>query len=497
MKELADAGLNAARMAGAQYADIRISRHRDRRVSTREDHVTGVSNSESYGFGIRVLVNGAWGFAASHHVDIDTIDQVARRAVEAARANAAALARPVELAPGQAYVDRWRTPLKKNPFDVPVQEQVDLLLSVNAAALAVEGTKFCTSSMHFQNEHKYFASSEGSYIDQNIVRSFPDINVTAVDADSGKFESRESVEVPARSAGYEFIESCDLVALAPTLARQAVEKLHARSVEPGPRDLILDPTNLWLTIHESIGHPTELDRVLGLEADMAGTSFLTLDKLGRLQLGSPIVNFKADRTIPGGLATCGYDDDGVKTTEWHLVKDGVLVDYQTVREQPNWPEYRNARKAAGLPEVRRSYACCYADSWASFPFQRQPNIHLEPGTDPLSLDELIADTEDGIYIVGNSSYSIDQQRRNFQFSGQVFYEVKNGKITGMLKDVAYQANTQDFWNACDAICDDRFWHLNGTLYCGKGQPMQAAKMSHGASPARFRKINVLNTRRTV
>ena len=496
MNELADVALNAARMGGASYADIRISRHRNQVVAAREDRVKSVSDAESYGFGIRVLVDGTWGFAASRRVERDEVAAVAERALAVARANRAAQRRPVQLVPVEAAVDDWRTPIDKDPFPVPLAEKTDLLLAVNAAALAVDGAKFCTSSMHFQREEKYFASTDGSYIDQTLYRSAPSFTVTATDPATGRFENR-TADICPRGMGYEFVEQCDLVALAPRMAEQAVEKLAAPSVEPGRYDIILHPSNLWLTMHESLGHPTELDRVVGLEANFAGTSFLTLDKLGTFRYGSPLVNFRADRTLPGGLATCGYDDDGCPTTEWHLIKDGLLVDYQTIRDQVLWPEYREARAAAGLPEVAHSYACSYADSWASFPFQRQANIHLEPGTTPLSLDELIASTERGIFITGNASFSIDQQRRNFQFSGQAFYKIEGGRLAGMLNDVAYQAQTPEFWNACDAICDERFWELGGTLNCGKGQPGQSAKMSHGAAPARFRQITILNTRRQV
>jgi TldD protein len=496
MRELADVALNAADADGAEYADIRISRHKVQSISAREDHVESVSDTESFGFGVRVLVDGTWGFAASHRVDAESVAEVTQRALAIARANRSVSRRPVRLAPVDAYVDEWRTPIEKDPFDVPLAEKTDLLLAVNAAALAVDGAKFCRSSLLFQNERKLFASTEGSYIDQDIFRTYPVFVVTATDDGEGRFENRRANTAP-RGMGYEHVEQCDMVALAPKMAAEAVQKLHAPSVEPGPWDIILHPSNLWLTMHESLGHPTELDRVIGMEANYAGTSFLTTDKLGKFHYGSPVVNFKADRTIPGGLGTCGYDDDGVKTTHWHLIEDGVLVDYQTVRDQVFWPEYREARAAAGLSEVNCSYACSYADSWSSFPFQRQANIHLEPGREPLTPEELIADTERGIYIVGDGSFSIDQQRRNFQFGGQAFFEVRGGKIAGMLNDVAYQACTPDFWNACDAICDERSWEMGGTLCCGKGQPPQAAKMSHGAAPARFRQINILNTRRTV
>ena len=496
MEELADVALNAAKMGGADYADIRIARFRDQSIHTREERVQSVSDTESFGFGVRVLVDGTWGFAASPVVAREEVATAARRALAIAKANRAAQRRPVELAPEPAHVDTWRTPIAQNPFDVPIEAKVDLLLRVNAEALKVNGASFCTSSMFFRYEKKLFASTEGSVIDQEIVRSWPSFTVTAVDRDRGIFETRTADVLPA-GLGYEHVERAGLVALAPKAAEEAVQKLSAKSVEPGTRDLILHPSNLWLTIHESVGHPTELDRALGYEANFAGTSFLTPDKLGTLRFGSPLVNLVGEKTRPGGLATCGYDDEGVETSQWHLVRDGLFVDYLTVREQPAWPEYRQARAAAGLPPVTRSHACAYADSWASFPIQRMPNIHLEPGPEPLTPDELIADTEDGILILGNASYSIDHQRYNFQFSGQVFYEIKHGKIAGMLKDVAYQARTQDFWNACDAICDRRFWEMGGTYYCGKGQPGQSSSVSHGAAPARFRNINILNTRRDV
>lgn len=496
MTELAHVALNVARSGGASYADIRISRHRDQAIRARENRVESVSDAESFGFGVRVLLDGAWGFAASHRVDKDSIAEATVRALDMARANKVAVTRPVELAPTDAYIDTWRSPVERDPFAVPVSEKAELLLAVNAAALKIEGAKYVSSFMLLRNEWKLFASTDGSVIEQDITRVWPCFTVTAIDPERGEFQTR-TAETPPRAAGYEHVEGARLIELAPQVAEEAVRKLAAKSVEPGRRDLILHPTNLWLTIHESVGHPTELDRVIGLEANYAGTSFLTPDKLGRLMYGSPLVSFKADKTIPGGMASCGYDDDGVKTEEWHLVKDGLFVDYQTTREQVLWPEYRQARAAAGLPEATRSHAAAYADSWGSVPFQRNVNIHLEPGKKPLSLDELIASTDDGILIRGDSSYSIDHQRYNFQFSGQVFYEVKGGKVAGMLRDVAYQSNTVDFWNSCDAICDERFWEMGGTYWCGKGQPSQSSPCSHGAAPARFRNVNVLNTRREV
>jgi TldD protein len=496
MREFADVALNTAKMSGASYADIRISRHKNQRIRTREERLQNVSNTESFGFGVRVLVDGTWGFAASHHVTKENIAEVTKRAMAIARANKIAQRQPVQLAPVESYQDHWQSPIQKNPFKIPIEKKIDLLLKVNAEALKVKGAKFCSSSMLFLNEEKYFASTDGSYIEQNLYRAWPTFTVTAVDPKRGKFETR-TVDVSPMGLGYEYVEQCNLLEQAPKMAEEAVRKLTAKSVEPGKKDIILHPSNLWLTIHESVGHPTELDRALGYEANYAGTSFLTPDKLGKLKFGSDIVNCTADKTIQGGLATCGYDDDGVKTSEWYLVKDGVFIDYQTTREQVYWPQYRNGRKAAGLPEVNQSYGTSYGDNWSSIPFQRMPNVHLEPGKESLSLDELIADTRDGIYIVGDASYSIDQQRYNFQFSGQAFFEIKNGKIVGMLKEVAYQANTQDFWNSCDAICDERFWEMGGSYYDGKGQPGQTNAVSHGCSPARFRQVNILNTGRKV
>jgi TldD protein len=496
MRELADIALDMARSKGASYADIRISRRRSQNISARERKIRSISDTETFGFGVRVLVDGTWGFAASHQVTKEDIQKVAARAVAIARANRRGQVEPVVLPPVPAYLDHWQSPIEKDPFKIPIEKKVELLFAVNEAALKVKGAAFVNSSLVFLNEWKYFASTDGSYIEQNIFRSWPSLTVTAIDRSRGQFQTRTADTMPA-GLGYEHVERANLLELAPQVAEEAVAKLSAKPVEPGKYDLILHPSNLWLTIHESVGHPTELDRALGYEANYAGTSFLTVDKLGKLQFGSPIVNILADKTIRGGLATCGYDDDGVKTKEWFLIKDGVFVDYQITREQVNWKPYREARKAAGLPEVNESHGTAYADRWSSVPFQRMPNVHLVAGTDPLTLDELIADTKDGILIIGDGSYSIDQQRYNFQFGGQVFWEIKNGKKTQMLRDVAYQANTQEFWNSCDAICDERSWEMGGSYYDGKGQPGQVNAVSHGCSPARFRQINVLNTGRKV
>jgi len=338
--------------------------------------------------------------------------------------------------------------------------------------------------MDFVREHKLFASTEGSTIEQTLHRCDPGFVVTAIDEKKGSFQRRAALTDP-RALGYEYIEEFDWIGEARQAGEDAVAKHSAPSVEPGVRDLILHPTHLWLTIHESIGHPTELDRAMGLEANYAGTSFLTVDKLGSYRIGSEIVTLHGEKTHPGSLATTGYDDDGVATTEWPLVERGIFVDYQTTRDQAAW---------IGRD---RSYATSYAASWGAVAFQRMPNVNLLPGTAPLSLEQLIADTEDAILIKGRGSYSIDHQRYNFQFGGQVFYEVKNGKVTRMLNDVAYQSRTPEFWQACDAICDESEYYVGGSMNDGKGEPGQSNPVSHGCSPARFRKINVLNTKRSV
>jgi TldD protein len=489
MKDLADVALNVARDRGASYADIRISRTLNQAVATREKRVQNVTNVESFGFGVRVLAGGAWGFAASSTLTKEEIMRVTERALSIARANAAIQRVPITLVPVEKYPDaKYVTPVKQDPFTVPLSEKVDHLLRINAEAMKVKGPGpiFVNSSMVFTKEEKYFASTEGSYIDQTIIRSWPTFNVTSVNLQTGKFEQRNSLRSPA-GRGYEVVAEYDLVSEAPLAAEQAVQKHTAKSVEPGRKDLVLHPTHLWLTIHESIGHPTELDRVLGYEANFAGTSFATRDKLGKFQYGSRLINIRADKTQVGALATCGWDDDGVKTTEWDIIKDGILVSYQTVRDN------------AAIIGLKRSHGSAYADSWSSVAFQRMPNVNLlpAPGNQRISADDLIADVKDGIFIEGDGSFSIDQQRYNFQFGGQVFWEIKNGKKTQMLRDVAYQSRTPDFWNACDGLGSKEFYELGGSYFDGKGEPSQINAVSHGCPPARFRNINVINTGRKI
>ena len=474
--------LGAATKAGATYADVRLVRRRNESLSTREDRIEGVDASEDYGIGVRVIAKGAWGFAASPAVTVAEAERLAKQAVGIAEANAMLLARPVSLAPVTPNVDVWQTPLTKDPFKIPLEDKAELLLAINAAAMKVPGVKFVSSWYAGNSEWKVFASTEGAYIEQEITRLGPGYSVTAVDEKLGEFVSREH-DLPPMQAGWEYVETSSLLADARRIGEEAVEKLKATPVTPGKRDLILDPSNLWLTIHESIGHPTELDRALGYEANFAGTSYATTDKLGKLRIGAPILTFYGDKTTPGGLANCGYDDDGVATQRWNLVENGVFVGYQTTREQAGWINEKTSR------------GTCYADSFASFPFQRMPNVSLAPSPKQRSLDEIIAATDDGILVTGSGSWSIDHQRLNFQFGGQTFHEIKKGKKTRMLRDVAYQANTLEFWKACDLIGGKDSWSLHGSLSDGKGEPQQINAVSHGCPPARFRQQNILNTNR--
>jgi TldD protein len=502
-KDLADAALNAARAAGATYADVRIGRSLTQFVSAREHKIQGVGGGESYGAGVRVIAAGTWGFAATSVVTPDGIAAAARNAVAIAKANAKFQTEPVQLAPQKGYgVVSWKTPIEKNGFDVPLGEKVDLLLAVNDAALKA-GASFVNSRIALVNEQKYFASTDGSYIDQDIHRIFPGFSVTVVDKASGKFENRGSLSSPM-GMGYEYLSArpagrfagpgtvkygsyYDIMEDVQVAPAQAREKLGAKSVVAGKYDLVLDPSHLWLTIHESAGHPTELDRVLGYEANYAGTSFLTLDKWQshKFNYGSPQVTIVADKTQPHSLGAVGYDDEGVKTKEWTLIRSGILVDYQKTRDQ------------AHIVGQNASDGCSYAQSWGDVQFQRMPNVSLQPGTKPITPTQLIAGVDRGIYIVGDGSFSIDQQRYNFQFSGKLFYEIKGGKLAGMLRDVAYQANTREFWNSCVQVCDRRDYRLGGAFNDGKGEPPQSSAVSHGSATARFNGVNVLNTARKI
>ncbi len=494
-KELLLDAINAAKMAGASYADCRIARFRQNFVVTREQQIINVVDTDTLGCGVRALVDGCWGFAATRTLTREGVTGAAREAVAIAKANRVARDRAVMLAPTPAYPNvTWKSAFTTDPFEVPLEQKVDLLLKANAEAMKVPGVRFVNSVLFFVKQERQFASTEGSVIDQTLVRSWPLFTATAVAPDFSDFQSRAANEVAPMGRGYEYVVAADLAGRARKWGEEAAEKLKAKPVEVGKYDLVLAPSNLWLTIHESIGHPTELDRAMGYEANYAGTSFIAPpeEKLGKLQYGKPIMNIQGDRSQEGALSTIGYDDDGVKPDEFLIVKNGIFNDYQTTREQAPWLADWYARQGQPL----RSHGCSYADNWGSVAFQRMPNVSLLPSPSNTTWNDLVAGVDNGIAIIGDGSFSIDQQRYNAQFGGQVYYEIKNGKVGGMLKDVAYQIRTPDFWNSMDAIGGRASYELGGSFFDGKGQPGQSNAVSHGSPPARFRQVNVINTGRT-
>ena len=484
--------LDAAKSAGAEYADARVSLNRTQNINTRERRVGGLSDNETFGVGVRVLVQGSWGFAATSELTDEGVVRVARQAAAQAKANRTPGRKPVTLAPAPGNQrGTWRSDAKVDPFTIPVEEKVALLLAANAAAMKNPQARFVNSSMFFLKEEKSYANTEGALVSQTIFRTQPSMTVTAVA--QGDFQSRQSNDIAPMGRGYEHVTEARLEENAVRWAEEAVAKLSAKPVEPGRYDLVLHPSHLWLTIHESVAHPTELDRAMGYEANYAGTSFVfPPDKvLGTLKFGSPLMNIRGDRSQPGSLAACGWDDDGVQPEDFDIVKGGIFVDYQTTREQALWLDWYY--KKIGKPT--RSHGCSYAQSWADVQFQRMPNVSLLPGAQDHVWEDLIAATDRGIAIVGDGSFSIDQQRYNAQFGGQVFYEIRGGKIVGMLKDVAYQMRTPEFWGALDMVGGPRSYFLGGAFGDAKGQPSQSNAVTHGCVPTRHHQINVINTGR--
>jgi len=502
-KQLADVALNAAKSAGASYADARIGRYLNQFITTREKVVNNVVNTESAGIGIRVIANGTWGFASTSVVTPESIAKTARQAVAIAKANSKFQTEPVRLAPVKSVGEvSWKTPIVKNAFEIPIKEKADMLLEVNNAAMS-NGASYITSIFFLVNEQKYFASTDGSYIDQDVHRLWAPFFASAVGKNG--FKQRGGLGNPV-GMGFEYLDgkkedkvyidganigynnSYDMIEDATNAGKQLQKKLKAKSVKPGKYDIVLDPAHLMLTIHESVGHPLELDRVLGYEANFAGTSFATLDKWRskKFQYGSDIVNLFADKTQPYSLGHVGYDDEGVKTKEWDLVKDGLLVNYQATRDQVH------------MIDQNESHGCCYSQSWRDVQFQRMPNVSLRPNPkEDLTANDIIKGVDEGIYIAGRGSFSIDQQRYNFQFGGQLFYEIKDGKIVDQIEDVAYQSNTQEFWNSCVQLAGKSDYRVGGSFFDGKGQPPQVSAVSHGCPTTRFNNINVLNTKRKV
>ena len=488
LEKLGDDALREAKKYKATYCDIRIVRLRDQRIGLRltPERGTGrtltvpnVSEDSSFGFGVRVIVNGAWGFAASPIVTPEEIARVTGEAVIIAKANASIQPKPVVLAPVKAYRDRWETPHEKDPFTISMEEKLDLL-RVAAGEVKKNPRVFSgAASLNLRSEDKYFASSEGSSIQQLVLQIYGNLNASAVDREKGLSRSR-SYEPTQASAGWEYVPEMNLEENAQRIREEVLEHLTAPAVKPGKKDLVLLPSHLCLTIHESVAHPTELDRALGYEANYAGTSYVTLDKIGK-RIASEHCTFMGDRTSPRALGTTGYDDDGVKATQFTIIDRGIFRNYQTTREQ------------AHLMGDKESHGCCQADSWATVPFQRMPNVWLKAGPPETTLDSLIAGIDDGVLIDGTGNYSIDQQRYNFQFGGDAFWEIKGGKKGGMISRVAYQGRTPDFWQSCDGTAGPSYWRQFGLTGDAKGEPTQINSISHGCAPTRFRQVNVLLT----
>jgi len=484
--EIANEALNAAKSAGASYADVRVGRYRRQAIATREHQITGVTDGESYGLGIRTLVDGCWGFAATSTMTRAAARTAALEAINMSRAARAVHTHRVELAPTGRVTGTWMTPVRRDPLDVPIEDKIALLLAANEAALKVKNVRFANSGLQLLREVKTLLTTEGTNVTQTMIRVGPSFSATAIDG--GDFQTYEE-ELAPRGLGWEYVEAINMPGNAERWASMAAEKLTAKSVEAGTYDLILEPTNLWLTIHESIGHSTELDRAIGEEANYAGTSFVAPPEkvVGQLRFGPAIMNVQADRTQEGSLSRVAWDDEGVAADTWLLIDKGVFKDYQTTREQ--------VARIQKLTGVSRSHGCSFAESWNAVQFQRMPNVSLLPGSADIGVDDIVRDTQRGVLIRNRGSWSIDHQRYNFQFSGQAFYEIRNGKIAGMLKDVAYQSNTPVFWNSMDMIGGKSSYWLGGAFNDGKGEPSQSNSVSHGCVPARFRNVTILNIAR--
>ncbi|HOQ77543.1 MAG TPA: TldD/PmbA family protein [Candidatus Cloacimonas sp.] len=472
-----DLAMNAAETLGAEYADIRIQKTIDQVIYLQNLSLKHTSNDVQQGYGIRVFKNGAWGFAHNNVFSDEAVLATVKKAYETAILSAEVNKdKKLSLAPERSYLATYKTPIKIDPFNVPLTEKIDLLLEVNRVMLAYEGIKQARSLLIMHKDEKLFANTLGTRLDLSTHFINPVITAVAVTEDDS--QSR-TFDEGGRAIGWEWILELDLINIAKQIAEEALIKVKADTLgEEQRRALILDPNHLGLTMHESVGHATELDRVLGWEADYAGVSFATPEKLNNYQYGSELINFVGDNTLEGGLATLGFDDDGVPGQKWYIIKDGILKEYGSTRD---------TALEIGLNSSR---GCNRATYYFNQPINRIPNLYLLPGTKPLTPGELIADTEDGVYIQGRGSYSIDHHRINFQFGGDFFWEIKNGKLLRPLKKVIYKSYNPEFWNSCDAICDERFWRPFGVVNCGKGQPSQTARMTHGSAPARFRNIRV-------
>jgi TldD protein len=495
LQALADSALARARALGADHADFRLERVRSADWRLRDGRLAGSSDTTDLGFAVRVVHGGAWGFASGVDLTMDAAAKVAAQAVAMARLSARIIAAAadggtpaagggrVELADEPVHADRtWVSSYEVNPFDVPDAEKTALLAEWSGRLLAAEGVSHVDASLLTVQENKFYADTAGTTTTQQRVRLHPSLTAVAVDPESGEFDSMRTLAPPA-GRGWEYLTGTgwDWDAELAEIPELLAEKMRAPSVEAGSYDLVVDPSNLWLTIHESIGHATELDRALGYEAAYAGTSFATFDQLGTLTYGSPLMNVTGDRTAEHGLSTIGFDDEGVAAQSWDLIRDGVLVGYQT------------DRRIARLTGFERSNGCAFADSPGHVPVQRMANVSLQPDPSGPDTEGLISGVERGLYVVGDRSWSIDMQRYNFQFTGQRAYLIRDGRLDGQVRDFAYQATTTDFWGSMTAVGGPQTYVLGGAFNCGKAQPGQVAAVSHGCPSALFRGVSILNT----
>ncbi|MGN0065235.1 MAG: TldD/PmbA family protein [Nocardioides sp.] len=485
-RRLAQVALATAQGLGATHADFRFERNRYQYLGARDGVLQTAADSEDLGFAVRVVHGGAWGFAAGVVLTDEEAVRIAQRAVAVARVAAGMTRTPVELAPEPVYDDvTWVSSYETNPLEVPTADKAALLVDWTRRLTEHASVDHATSYLQQVQENKYYADLAGTRTTQQRIRMQPGFEAMATDESTGIFDSMASLAPPV-GRGWEYLEGrgWDFDAEIAEIPGLLADKLRAPSVTAGRYDLVIHPSNLWLTIHESIGHATELDRALGYEANYAGTSFATYDKLGTLRYGSPVMNVTGDRTVEHGLASVGWDDEGVQTREWDIVKDGTLVGYQLDRSMGHMkPELHEGR----------SNGCAYADSPGHIPIQRMANVSLQPAPGGPDTDGLISQVENGIYVVGDKSWSIDMQRFNFQFTGQQFWKIENGQLAGQLRDVAYQATTTEFWNSMEAVGGPQTYVLGGAFNCGKAQPGQVAAVSHGCPTALFRDVNVLNT----
>jgi TldD protein len=481
LAELADAALQRARDLGAGHADFRAELIKGQQLGLSDGNLETQFDSDDLGLAVRVVVDGTWGFASAVDLTPAAAARAAEEAVDVARVAAAINSEPIELADEPAHGEvTWLSAYQVDPFDVPAGEKIALLAGWSRQLLAAAGVDNVDASLLQVRECKYYTDGSTTALQQRV-RVHPELTAVTVSAD-GRFETMRTLAPPA-GRGYEYLTGTgwDFPAELAEMPELLAAKLAAPSVEPGRYDLVIDPSNLFLTIHESIGHATELDRALGYEAAYAGTSFATFDQLGTLQYGSPGMHVTGDRTTEHGLATIGYDDEGVAGQSWDLITGGILTGYQL------------DRRMARLTGLGRSNGCAFADSPGHMPIQRMANVSLQPEPGGSSTRQLIEGVTDGIYIVGDNSWSIDMQRYNFQFTGQRFFRIRNGQLAGQLRDVAYQATTTDFWNAMEAVGGPQTYVLGGAFNCGKGQPGQVAPVSHGCPSVVMRGIRILNT----